>query len=515
MSSIASTDRRRLAAVALTLTAVLLAGCMPDLSSSAAAPERFTVIVGSPGINLNPYTNVLSSRQIGGLLFRGLFSVGSDGMPLPDLALEVPTVANGGISDDRLTVTYHLDPAAVWADGEALTAHDVVFTWDLIASGVLQDAPGEDISVVRSVEAVDDQTVRLTLGTPHAPLAWRLVPYVLPKHLLEDATDVASDDFWFRPVGSRGFLVDRHLGRVQVDLKDPQGVRPSITVVFTASDEAARTVWEGSQACVWLDPPLGPAGSEQYDAVASGRWQAFVFNMSEGRPGHDEAVRQAFSHVATTTVQPGDAGPYGLPIPPLPAIEDNAIEAALDRAGWKRGTDGQRARAGIPLEIYITCNAMTGAEGDRIEAIDLERYGIFSQIRSGFEYTDYASSGPVAVGDYDVGLLEFPIGIPFGWAWPYRGDGIPGEDRQQALNCSRVDDGVLNERSEAMRAAGDPASLQAALAGAWERLGELGVVVWDEQKRTTVLFKGLEGVKAQPFEEQALAESDTWRLVRE
>ncbi len=51
---------------------------------------------------------------------------------VPDLATQVPTQANGGISADGKTITYHLRSNVVWHDGAPFTAKDVVFTWHAI-----------------------------------------------------------------------------------------------------------------------------------------------------------------------------------------------------------------------------------------------------------------------------------------------------------------------------------------------------------------------------------------------
>jgi peptide/nickel transport system substrate-binding protein len=48
------------------------------------------------------------------------------------LIQEVPTLDNGGLTESPFTVTYHLNPKAVWSDGSAITCDDVVFTWDAI-----------------------------------------------------------------------------------------------------------------------------------------------------------------------------------------------------------------------------------------------------------------------------------------------------------------------------------------------------------------------------------------------
>ena len=53
------------------------------------------------------------------------------GQLMPGLATEVPTVQNGGVSADLMTVTFHLRSGLVWSDGQPLDARDVDFSWQL------------------------------------------------------------------------------------------------------------------------------------------------------------------------------------------------------------------------------------------------------------------------------------------------------------------------------------------------------------------------------------------------
>ncbi len=514
MSFTISTRRLRASiGVSLLCAVMLLAGCVPDVSDIEAPPPFITVLVGPPGVNLNPYTNVLSSRQIGALLFRGMFAVDDRGMPVPDLAVEVPTVANGGMNADRTQITYRLDETAEWADGEPLTADDVVFTWELIDAGILSDDPGVRVSEVSEVVALDEHTVRLTLADPDAPFAWRFVPYVMPKHLLADSPDLLSDDFWIHPVGSRDRSVTRHLRGIQVDVTPVDDTMPRVTIVFMDNDANARTVWESVVNGAWLSPPVGPVGSEGFDSVPSSRWQAFVMNLSDGRPTADLAVRQAFSALATVSVEPAEEGPYGFPISP-PLQDRDALDASLEDAGWRLQPDGHRQKDGEELEIAVVFNPMSAEEGDRIQDIDMESFGGRVEEYPTFPYTDYAGEGFAAIGQFDIALLEFPIGIPYGWAWPYRSEDVPSNENVSGLNLSRVSDDTLDRHADAMRDAGDPGELRAALAAAWARLEELHVVKWDERREQSVLSRGLEGVRANPFEEYALRTVDSWRIVR-
>ena len=48
---------------------------------------------------------------------------------VPYLAEEIPTLANGGVAADSMSVTWKLKKGVKWSDGSDFTAEDVIFTW--------------------------------------------------------------------------------------------------------------------------------------------------------------------------------------------------------------------------------------------------------------------------------------------------------------------------------------------------------------------------------------------------
>ncbi len=84
-------------------------------------------------ISLNPaLENGQRSTQWGELLFSYLVKYDDKGRLIGDVAQDVPTLRNGGISKDGLTITYHLRKGVRFADGVPLTASDCVWSIDAI-----------------------------------------------------------------------------------------------------------------------------------------------------------------------------------------------------------------------------------------------------------------------------------------------------------------------------------------------------------------------------------------------
>ncbi len=85
-----------------------------------------------------------------------------DGNLVPRLAAEIPTLGNGGVSEDLTSITWRLREGLQWSDGAAVTADDVAFTWSYCAAA---DQSCAAINIV-SVEALDDRTVTVTFDAP-------------------------------------------------------------------------------------------------------------------------------------------------------------------------------------------------------------------------------------------------------------------------------------------------------------------------------------------------------------
>ena len=95
------------------------------------------------------------------------------------------------VSEDSLVWTFNLRPGVVWSDGEAVDAHDFKFTYDAIASELVETPRKANVAGIDSIEVIDDLTVRVTFtdlkcdGLLDLGLGW------LPSHLYaEDFSDI-------------------------------------------------------------------------------------------------------------------------------------------------------------------------------------------------------------------------------------------------------------------------------------------------------------------------------------
>ena len=135
-----------------------------------------------------------------------------DGNGIPALATEMPSLANGGLAEDGMSVTWTLREGIKWHDGEDFTADDVVFTWQFASDEATAATTSGAFSAVESVEAVDDYTVRVTFLEPNP--AWFDVftgpnGMIIPEHIFsefmgENARNAPAN---LQPVGTGPFVV--------------------------------------------------------------------------------------------------------------------------------------------------------------------------------------------------------------------------------------------------------------------------------------------------------------------
>ena len=125
-----------LLAIVIAAILVMAPACSSASTTTAAAT---TTTASSPQIlrlNLVAEPDTIDPNQaswaddksIISQCFEGLLSYNADGSLKADVATVIPTVANGGISSDGLTITFKLKTNVTWSDGKPVTANDFVYS---------------------------------------------------------------------------------------------------------------------------------------------------------------------------------------------------------------------------------------------------------------------------------------------------------------------------------------------------------------------------------------------------
>ena len=448
---------------------------------------------------LNPlYTTMYFSSITRDLWLRGMFIFDDQLNPIPQLAAEVPSTENGGISEDGLTITVKVRDGVTWSDGEPVTAEDFVFTYDMIVSDkntVSTRYPYDD--VVESVTAPDSSTVVIKLTRVFA--AWRtsLFLFVLPKHVLQpvfDADGTLDNASWNReptvgvgPYVFEEFQSGSHLSFVANPnwIEPPQIQRFFIQIVPDDAAQEAAIIAGDVDLGVFLSSDqierIEAGGDIKVVAVQSGYDESWFLNVREGlaHPAMlDKNVRRAlalatdrFSIVESLLVadlNPVNATfwsnnpPYGSDsIEPYPFDPDEAMRL-LDEAGWiDSDGDGIRDKeidgAKVDLTLrYVTTTRELRKNVQALVAQQWEAVGIGAELRN-FEsdqfFAQYDENGPIAIGDFDVAeWSSVPTSFPDPDASEtWRCADVPSDDNPSGENwtgyCSAELDALLEEQS--------------------------------------------------------------------
>lgn len=136
----------------------------------------------------------------------------SSGELVPFLASEIPSLDNGGVSEDGLSVTWKLREGVKWHDGEDFTAEDVRFTWEFVADELTTATTFGTYEPVEDVEVIDDYTVTIRYKNPNPAYFDQFVGpngMIIPKHVFEDyvGAEARNAPANLAPIGTGPFKV--------------------------------------------------------------------------------------------------------------------------------------------------------------------------------------------------------------------------------------------------------------------------------------------------------------------
>jgi peptide/nickel transport system substrate-binding protein len=480
--------------VATLLATIALTACAKQ--NSDRDPNTAIVAQQREPRSLNPaLENGASSTEWGELLFQYLVKFDDTGKLIPDAATQVPTLANGGISADGHTVTYHLKRNLRFADGVALTARDCVFSVTTILNprNDVQSRYGYDR--IDRAEAPDPYTCVLHLKTPFAPLLTLVMAPqgfpILPEHLLAKQPDFNSIPFDQLPIGSGPYkVVAWHRGdRVEM-VPNPYYYRgaPKIAhldVAFVSDAETAINQLRtgeidgfyddqnrGDYARLKAIPGLVTTATP-IDAIG-----AIIYNTQDPVT-RDPRVRRALTEaidvhslIAKTyrgalTSASGARGlfiwAYDKHAYPDTTYDPARADRELEAAGWKRGPNGIRQRNGIPLAILFVMQSATpgdAAIGSEIQSY-LHAVGANVTLKA-YEVTQFVApvseGGPVYGGKFQMALYPFVNGDDPDTTDQFACKNVP----PNGYNKSRICDPRIDALENTARTTFDPTKRQAA-----------------------------------------------------
>ena len=196
--------KKKLLAVLLLsgILSAVLTGCgggseeKPTAAETPARAETNEVMVGIAqdlDDSLDPHITVAAgTKEVMFNVFEGLMKPTSTG----DL---IPAVADHyEISPDKLTYTFTLREGVQFHNGDMVTAEDVVYSISRCADTTDGTPLVEAFSVIRSVEALDEKTVAITIAEPSNEFISFMTTAILPADYdQQDTAPVGTGPFKF------------------------------------------------------------------------------------------------------------------------------------------------------------------------------------------------------------------------------------------------------------------------------------------------------------------------------
>ncbi|MFC6790079.1 peptide ABC transporter substrate-binding protein [Methylobacterium komagatae] len=405
---------RRMVAVGLSapMAGLMLAGSGVAMASDIRSGYKPAKAGGGGALKLlwwqaptliNPHFAIGTKDQDASRIFyEPLAAWDPEGNLVPVLAAEIPSKENGGIAPDGRSVVWKVKPGVTWHDGKPLTADDLVFTWDYardpataaVTSGSYKDC---------KVEKIDDLSVRVLFDkpTPYWCDAFvGIVGMVLPKHLFGPYSGAKSREAPqnLAPVGTGPYrFVEFRPGDIVRGERNPNYHLPNRPYFDTIEMKgggdavsAARAVLQtGEYDYAWnmliedeVLKRLEAGGKGRVDVVYGGKLEFLLLNAT------DPNVEVDGERSSITTKHPAFSDPKVCQAMNL-LIDRKSIEqyiygrtgkatantvngperfvskdtrfafdparanALLDEAGWKKGSDGIRAKDGKRLKLVF------------------------------------------------------------------------------------------------------------------------------------------------------------------
>lgn len=397
-----------------------------------ADPDKFNPLLSTMDITEN----------LSALVFSTLIIADDRGRLIGDLATEVPSLGNGGISRDGKTVVYHLRHNVTWHDGKPFTSHDVAFTWRLIMNPRNNVFHREGYQDVARIDTPDDYTLVVHLKHRSPPFVTRFftslqegAKVVLPEHLLAGESTINESAFNSAPVGTGPFKFVRWQRNKEIDLVANDAYfrgRPKIDRIRFLVIPDENTMLNAVRTHDVDLPMISSNVLPFYKSIPGIVTQLWPWNveavmsLNDSHPGlrHVEvrqAIVQAIDFSAIIAKITHGVGQIAHDIVPPNAVgfvdnppyrfDPEAARRLLDEHGWKPGPDGVRRKGKERLEfaLYVVTGGAAGqAIGVQMQAW-LHAIGIAIDIKYSPYNEIFSYDGPVETGKFDMAGYSYTL----------------------------------------------------------------------------------------------------------
>jgi peptide/nickel transport system substrate-binding protein len=388
------------------LGAVAAMGMAPAAFAERGADGHVNVLYWQAPSILNPYlSSGTKDVETSSLILEGLAGFDEKGVVIPRLAESVPTVENGGITEDLTQITWKLKPGMLWSDGTPVTSADAKFTWEYCThpeGGCAQAARYEGIT---GIETPDELTIVVKFSAPKPNPYQAFVGGTSPilqaaqfANCLGAAASTCADQN-FKPIGTGPFMVTDFKVNDVVELAANPNYRDTAKPAFATmtvkgggdAQAAARAVLETGEFDYAWNTQINPEMQAQMAAGGKGVLlngfgtlvERIEVNMTNPDPALAEGERSTTKHPhpflsdlnvrkalsmaidrqVLVDIGYGAAGRATCNLVPAPEMfaspntdcltqDVEGAKALLESSGWVDADgDGIREKDGKPLKI--------------------------------------------------------------------------------------------------------------------------------------------------------------------
>lgn len=429
--------KKRSVLFASTVAAMAFAGSVAH--AERGSDGELKILFWQAVSTLNPYLSG-GTKEIysSSMVIEPLARYDEKGELVPMLVSEIPTVDNGGVAKDLLSMTWKLKSDIKWSDGTPLTAEDVIFTWKYCTAPDGGCAQAAQYEGVKNVEAIDAQTVKVSFAEPkpypYSAFVGAQSP-IIQKKQFEKCVGAAAPGCTsanFGPIGTGPFMVkDFKPNDVISYVANPNYRDPSKPAFATATlkgggdaASAARAVLEtGEFDYAWnmqVEPEIlatmVAAGKGKLETAFGTQVERINLNWYNPDPAlgdkrstkeagphpalSDPAVRRALSLAIDRDIIDeagyGEAGKPTCNIVPAPEAvastkndswclkqDIDGANKLLDDAGWVKGSDGIRAKNGVKLSfLYQTSTNSVRQAAQELVKDMWSQIGVAAELRN-------------------------------------------------------------------------------------------------------------------------------------
>lgn len=433
--------------------------------------------VGEPSSLVPPVVFETVGRDISDQIFQRLADLPAGHSPGDPTAYR-PALAASWERVDSLTWRFHLQPKARWSDGQAVTAADVVFSFEAYADSVLDAQARSAIAGHITATAADSATALIHFDHSYPEqlydATWQV--RILPAHIWSSVPRAqwANDTAGAHLVGSGPYRLAHWERGQSLELVARSTSTPIQHVFwrFAADPEAALNLVLAHEADL-LETLTTPERAAKVSADStlsvipypSAAYGYVGYNLKSGlltsavlRRALNQAVDRGA--IATQLFGSGAKAPPG-PLSQLLWIWDDSVKvlaadsaaaaAELDRAGWRAGSDGIRRQGARKLAFDLLVPG-TSAVRKRAAEILQERWRAIGVAVSVTAVDFPVFQQRLASGKFDsyvATYLDEPSPRGLADQWTTAGIGV--------LNFGRYSNPAFDRQFAAAAAEADPA----------------------------------------------------------